>query len=190
MYLLVDWWEQRNITAPSDASNAASLAVIPVDAKVVKWQERPTYGQYFANLRAPKIDLAIPVRSLPIKHDKTKEDAIHRIGAGHNSSGALPGETGNCYISAHNDTQVKGFMNLGSLVTGDKISIECKRYTFIYEVEWHKVVDKAEGHWQTERLSRPILRLQTCYPLGYSFRTSQRYIVQCKLIGRYNNGKK
>src|SRR5438067_1616997 len=83
------------------------------------------------------------------------------FGPGHVDGTAMPGERGNCAISAHRDTQ---FAVLRDVVAGDPIVIQSRDGRMLrYTVREMRVVD----HRDTSALaptSGPTLTLITCYP--------------------------
>ena len=83
------------------------------------------------------------------------------FGPGHLDGSALPGEPGNCVISAHRDTH---FASLRYVVAGDEISVERPDGVIVhYEVIETKVVDKNDTRVIAPS-SDTLLTLITCYP--------------------------
>ena len=83
------------------------------------------------------------------------------FGPGHVDGTAMPGQRGNCAISAHRDTQ---FAVLRDVAAGDPIVIESHDgHTLLYRVRELRIVD----HRDTSVLAPaadPTLTLITCYP--------------------------
>ena len=80
---------------------------------------------------------------------------------GHLDGTALPGEAGNCVLSAHRDTQ---FAFLRSVAVGDILELETadgRRHP--YRVFERRVVDQKEIEL-LEKTVEPTLTLITCYP--------------------------
>ena len=82
------------------------------------------------------------------------------FGPGHVDGTAMPGESGNCAISAHRDTQ---FAVLRELKVDDEIVLSTRKGRFRYRVQSARVVD----HRDTSVLaatSESKITLITCYP--------------------------
>lgn len=82
------------------------------------------------------------------------------FGPGHVDGTAMPGESGNCAISAHRDTQ---FAVLRELKLGDEVTLSTRKGRFRYRVRSARVVD----HRDTSVLAASTeskITLITCYP--------------------------
>lgn len=83
------------------------------------------------------------------------------FGPGHVDGTALPGERGNCVITAHRDTH---FAALRGVVAGDRVMLRTRTGERIaYEVTETRVVGKNET-WLLEDDGTDKLTLITCYP--------------------------
>ena len=83
------------------------------------------------------------------------------FGPGHVDGTALPGENGNCVISAHRDTQ---FAVLRDVAAGDPIILEARDgRTYRYRVRSTRVVDRRDTSVLEPAAGRR-LTLITCYP--------------------------
>jgi len=117
--------------------------------------------------------------------DRTGSDFIVLEGAngralafapGHLEHTALPGESGNCVLSAHRDTH---FAALRDLAPGDVVRLQRDdgRW-FTYRVESHRVVDKHDM-WVTQSSGVASLTLITCYPFDAIVPGGpQRYVIR------------
>ncbi|MGA7614668.1 MAG: class GN sortase [Thermoanaerobaculia bacterium] len=83
------------------------------------------------------------------------------FGPGHIDGTAMPGESGNCVISGHRDTQ---FRMLKDLATGDRLELQSSDGVIgTYHVIETRVVNKS--HIELLRQSGPSrITLITCYP--------------------------
>lgn len=100
---------------------------------------------------------------------------------GHLDGTAMPGESGNCVISAHRDTH---FATLRDLVPGDRIRVErADGRAFLYSVEGAQVVT-ARDTWVAGPRGSATLTLVTCYPFdAIAAGGPQRYVVTARLVG-------
>ena len=90
---------------------------------------------------------------------------------------AFPGEGGHVFLFAHSTdywwnagTYNAVFYLLGKLIKGDDINIFYKGERFVYRVIDAKVVDPSEVEYITRKTNREFLTLQTCWPLGTTFK--------------------
>ena len=83
------------------------------------------------------------------------------FGPGHLDGTAMPGERGNCAISAHRDTQ---FAVLRDVIAGDPIVVQSRDgRTLRYRVREARVVDRRDTSVLVPTAG-PTLTLITCYP--------------------------
>jgi len=90
---------------------------------------------------------------------------------------AFPGEGGHVFLFAHStdywwnvSSYNAVFYLLGKLVTGDEINIFFKGERYVYHVVGSKVVDPSEVEYITRKTNTEFLTLQTCWPLGTTFK--------------------
>ncbi len=101
-----------------------------------------------------------------------------RMGAGHMSGTALPGEPGNAVISGHRTTYGAPFAHLERLAPGDTITVEGATGVHTYAVVETRVVEPSDV-WVTGQWRGAWLTLTTCNP-RYSSR--ERLVVFAHLI--------
>jgi sortase A len=83
------------------------------------------------------------------------------FGPGHIDGTAMPGERGNCAISAHRDTQ---FAVLRDVAAGDPIVVQSRDgRTLRYRVREMRIVDRRDASVLVPSAG-PTLTLITCYP--------------------------
>lgn len=83
------------------------------------------------------------------------------FGPGHLGGSAMPGEIGNCVISAHRDTD---FAVLRDLAPGDEIEVQAvEGSVFRYRVRATRVVNETDT-WIAADRPVPTLTLLTCWP--------------------------
>ncbi len=166
------WWEQNRSGDQSTAEDidlgVESPENIPQDDRIV--------------IKKIKVDAPIMFPKDP--SDKVLLEELKR-GVVHYPGTALPGETGNCFITGHSSNYwwIKSKYNtvftlLPKLVVGDKVIVYYKQKKYIYEVREVKEVSPS----QTEVLNpteKPTLTLMTCVPIGTNLR---RLIVRCDQI--------
>jgi len=90
---------------------------------------------------------------------------------------AFPGEGGHIFLFAHstdywwNATSYNAvFYLLGKLIKGDDINVFYKGERFVYRVIESKIVDPSEVEYITRKTNEEFLTLQTCWPLGTTFK--------------------
>ncbi len=93
---------------------------------------------------------------------------------GHVEHTALPGDAGNCVISAHRDTH---FAALRELRAGDAVRLQRSdgRWT-TYTIERRLVVDERDT-WVTRSRGAATLTLVTCYPFEGVVGGNQRFVL-------------
>ena len=90
---------------------------------------------------------------------------------------AFPGEGGHIFLFAHStdywwnvSTYNAVFYLLGKLEKGDEIDIFYKGERFVYQMVDSKIVDPSEVEYITRKTNQEFLTLQTCWPLGTTFK--------------------
>jgi sortase A len=122
-----------------------------------------------------------PVARLVI--ERTKSDFIVLEGSngralafapGHLEQTPLPGQPGNCVVSAHRDTH---FAALRHLQRGDVVRMQRGDGRWVeYRVDDHRVVHERDT-WVTRGTDASTLTLITCYPFEGVVGGEQRYVV-------------
>ncbi|TCS96962.1 class D sortase [Hazenella coriacea] len=140
---------------------------------VFSQDQRPKFGEHFADLIIPRLQAKIPVV------EGTNEDELAR-GVGHFAGSVLPGEPDNSVLSGHRDTV---FRRMGEMKVGDELHVETSQGTFIYEIKRMWVTD-ADDRTVIVPHDESVLTLTTCYPFSYIGPAPQRYIIQSSLKKR------
>jgi len=90
---------------------------------------------------------------------------------------AFPGEGGHIFLFAHStdywwnvSTYNAVFYLLGKLEKGDEINIFYKGQRYVYKVIDHTIVDPSQVEYITRKTNTEFLTLQTCWPLGTTFK--------------------
>jgi sortase A len=107
------------------------------------------------------------------------EDATLRLGPGHLSGTAFPGEKGNCVIAGHRDTQ---FRKLKDIHKGDEIVLSTSIGESRYKVTGWEIV-KPTNTKSLEDTPNAVLNLITCYPFYYVGSAPNRFIVHAEMLG-------
>jgi LPXTG-site transpeptidase (sortase) family protein len=81
-------------------------------------------------------------------------------------------------IAGHRTTHLAPFWSIEALAPGDRIMLQTRRGTFVYRVEWVKVVLPA-SLWVSGQTRQPSLTLTTCNP---RFSQRQRLVVRAVQI--------
>jgi sortase A len=150
---------------------ARAQSMITAELHTHGFPSRPVAGGAVGFIRIPRIDLNMAfVQGV--------DAAALAKGPGHYPRSPLPGEGGNVVISGHRTTHLAPFWSVDALVPGDLITLQTRSGTFVYRVEWIKVVVPA-ALWVTGRTDRPSLTLTTCNP---RFSQRQRLVVRAVQI--------
>lgn len=104
---------------------------------------------------------------------------------GHLEGTAMPGERGNCVISAHRDTH---FSALRDVRAGDVIRVQRIDGRWVeYTVAEQRVVDKRDV-WVTRSSGETTLTLVTCYPFDAIVAGGpQRYVLTARVAAAVRN---
>jgi len=102
-----------------------------------------------------------------------------RLGPGHMSGTAFPGERGNCVIAGHRDTQ---FRKLQDIRKGDEIVLNTTAGESRYKVTGWDIVKPTDTRSLNDT-PNGVLNLITCYPFYHIGNAPQRFIVHAELMG-------
>jgi sortase A len=138
-------------------------------------EDAPALDTGFAMMRVPKVALEAVV------FEGVATETLQK-GPGHMSDTPLPGQPGNSVISGHRTTYGRPFHDFDLLVAGDRVEIETKIGTHVYEVRDVFIVAPTDV-WVTEPRSGAWLTMTTCNP-KYSAR--ERLIVLAELVAGPN----
>jgi sortase A len=138
-------------------------------------EDAPALDTGFAMMRVPKVALEAVV------FEGVATETLQK-GPGHMSDTPLPGQPGNSVISGHRTTYGRPFRDFDLLVAGDRVEIETKIGTHVYEVRDVFIVAPTDV-WVTEPRSGAWLTMTTCNP-KYSAR--ERLIVLAELVAGPN----
>ena len=103
---------------------------------------------------------------------------------GHVPTTALPGEPGNCALAGHRDSFLRG---LGGVHANDIVRIVTPTRTFLYLVEWSKIVDPHQVDVLDSTAHRS-LTLVTCYPFAWLGHAPKRFIVRARQVDALLSG--
>ncbi len=167
------WWEQNRSGDQSSAEDTIDVSVsstedIPKDDRIVISKIKTDAPIMFPKDPSDKVLL-----------EQLKHGVVHYPGT------AMPGETGNCFITGHSSNYwwIKSKYNtvftlLPKLVVGDKVIVYYKQKKYIYEAKEIKEVSPNETS-VLNPTDTPTLTLMTCVPIGTNLR---RLIVKCSQI--------
>jgi sortase A len=130
-----------------------------------------THTDFLGRIDIPRIGLSAVIV-------EGSDDRSLRLGVGHISGTALPGEPGNVALAGHRDTF---FRPLRKIHPNDEIRLTTFTGTSTYRVDWAKVV----GPDDTEVLKAgnyPTLTLVTCYPFYFVGSAPKRFIVRAHCL--------
>jgi sortase A len=106
------------------------------------------------------------------------EEATLRLGPGHLTGTAFPGEKGNCVIAGHRDTQ---FRKLKDIRKGDEIVLSTSIGESRYKVVGYDIVKPTDSRSLVDT-PNAILNLVTCYPFYYVGNAPKRFIVHAEMV--------
>lgn len=114
---------------------------------------------------SPQHARTVQIEAIGVNHSVVQGDDWEQLkkGIGHHIGSALPGQTGNMVLSAHNDIYGEIFRHLDELTPGDEIVINTDRNTFQYIVTDIRVVAPTDT-WVLEPTEHASLTLISCYP--------------------------
>lgn len=128
-------------------------------------------GDFIGQLDVPRIGLHAIVL-------EGADDGILRLGVGHVSGTALPGQAGNVSLAAHRDSF---FRPLRFVRKKDEIRLTTYGGRTKYIVDWTRVVSP-----ENIKVLRPTehstLTLVTCYPFHYVGSAPDRFIVRAHRV--------
>ena len=103
---------------------------------------------------------AIEVDALVVEGDSWEQ---LKLGVGHHSSSADPGERGNMMLSAHNDIYGEIFRRLADLELGDEVTVYAGEQPYRYVVTAKQIVEPTAVEVLAPT-TRPVVTLISCYP--------------------------
>lgn len=142
--------KEQNILVPEDPSFSIVVPKIGANARVI-----------------PNVDASNEREYL----DVLKRGVAHALGT------AFPGEGGHVFLFAHSTdyfwnvgTYNAIFYLLGKLEKNDEVNVFYKGQRYVYRVVDTKIVDPSEVEYLTRKTNKEFLTLQTCWPLGTTFK--------------------
>jgi sortase A len=146
---------------PPDARGFSQPAPIPEHLRArfeaITPQPVPTPG--------PEQATRIVIPAIGVDHPVVEGDDWEalKLGVGHTSWSANPGENGNCILSAHNDIFGEIFRRLSEMELGDEIFVHTGAQIYLYVVKATRVLEptQVEVMYPTED---PVLTLISSYP--------------------------
>jgi sortase A len=103
-------------------------------------------------------------------------------GVGQHIGSALPGDTGNLVLSAHNDIYGEIFRHLDKLSPGDEIIVETERQRYTYVIRKIQQVDPTDV-WVMAPTEYASSTLISCYPYQVN---NKRIVVFADLVTSFN----
>ena len=168
--LIVPWMHQRTTKLPPPPPpRAPEPGRPPAPPRLDPKLFHP--GDTVARLSIPRLDGIWSVVEGTEKNDL-------RLGPGHLTGTAFPGEKGHCIIAGHRDTQ---FRSLKDIRKGDEILMKTSIGEYRYRVTGTLIVKPTN----TETLAdtaEGTLSLITCYPFYYVGNAPKRFIVRAELM--------
>ncbi len=158
-----------------DPDPSAHTAPQPEVPAAWKKESAPAVGEPLGRIRIPEID----VDWIVVEGVSPTE---LRMGPGHMTGTAVPGQLGNAVISGHRTTYGAPFNRLDLLNAGDRFTVETVAGVQTYEVVSISIVSPRDL-WVTDQWEGSWLTLTTCNPKGHS---TQRLVVFSKLIAGPN----
>lgn len=139
------------------AAVAALLSLAPVASA------NPQTGTQFGRVSIPSLGISFSLFEGDQQMCDGRESATLDEGVSHYPCSAFPWEIGTVFIAGHRTTHVAPFRRLNLLKKGDRIKIQTRRGTYLYEVQKLRIVSP-DTRLNIEVPGR--LLLSTCYPAG------------------------
>jgi sortase A len=138
----------------------------------------PVRPQIWKDERDPEPLARIDIPRLAVSAMVAEGDGprVLKLAVGHVPDTALPGEVGNVALAGHRDTF---FRRLGSLKTGDLITLTTLRGKYSYVVRFTDVVGP-DATWVLDPSPGQTLTLITCYPFHFLGAAPRRFIVRAR----------
>ncbi|MGD0548321.1 MAG: class D sortase [Terracidiphilus sp.] len=134
-------------------------------------------GDLLGRMEIPRIGLSVMV--LQGTSSKTL-----RLGVGHISGTALPGESGNIGIAGHRDTF---FRSLKNIHREDEILLQTTAGIARYEVDWIQITAPGDSGI-VSTATESGLTLVTCYPFYYIGAAPERFVVHAHRLRQTEAG--
>ena len=163
-----------NMITITPTSETVADEVISFNMVSKRLNTYPKWGEKFATLKIPGINL-----ELPIYHGDTLDILKH--GVGHFSGSLFPGEGGSIIFAAHNN---RGFFyRLPELKIGSLVYVDTNYGTYTYELKSTKVIDDTSMDAMPIQFDKEILMMYTCYPVNTIGHKNHRYVVYLDKVG-------
>ena len=166
---------------------AAPIETIPEDLKVYSPAGAPVMSQpaeasTFAALWVPRWGSDY---IKPISEGTDRHMTLDRLGIGHYTDTAMPGEIGNFSIAGHRTTYGKPFSDINTLEVGDALVVQTDGAWFVYRVTSSQIVQPEDVEVIAPVPGQPgaaptvaSITLTSCHP---RYSAEQRYIVHGEL---------
>ena len=158
----------------SIAETNATSKPIEYDVAKKKMSHYPYYGDVWATLKIPQINLELPIY-------QGDDLNLLSVGVGHYTGSYLPSEGGSIILAAHNTSNF--FRRLPELYEGSQIIIDADYGTFEYSVTATDIIYYKDEDRLPIQKDKELLMLYTCYPVTALGLTTQRYVVYAELVG-------
>jgi sortase A len=172
--LIWPWWHQKQTAKVWPPPPAAPVAPVTPPAPPPKALDHSLFhpGDTVARLTIPRLKGEWYVV-------EGTEDSTLRLGPGHLTGTAFPGEKGNCVIAGHRDTQ---FRRLKDIQKGDEIVLSTSIGESRYKVTGWQIVKPTDTRSLNDTPDA-VLNLITCYPFYYVGNAPNRFIVHAEMTG-------
>ena len=140
---------------------------INIDSGSKRLSSYPTYGEIFATIEIPTINVSANIIKKNI---------------GHYAGSYFPGEGGTIVLAAHNSQA--HFGKLPDLKIGSKIIIKTSYGTYTYKVTTGQIIKATDLEKNMDiKDDKETLLMYTCYPVSiYGFK-DKRYVITASLEG-------
>lgn len=173
-YIVATKQEELSFALQKKTGNEKGLLTKKVDGKTVQIlvPEDPNFSIVIPKIGAnARVIAGVDTSNEQIYSTALKEGVAQALGT------AFPGEGGHIFLFAHStdywwnvSTYNAVFYLLGKLEKGDEINIFYKGERFVYRMIDSKIVDPSEVEYITRKTNKEFLTLQTCWPLGTTFK--------------------
>lgn len=135
-------------------------------------EEAVATGEPFAFISIPDIGVDDVVMYEGVDRETLQQ------GPGHIETTPLPGQPGNAVISGHRTTHGRPFFDFDLLKAGDRVEVETRVGTHVYEVREIQIVQPTDV-WVADNRAGGWLTMTTCHP---KFSARERLVVWAEMV--------
>ena len=184
----IEWAEEVRVpraavAPPGEEPSPEQIQLIPDELKVYSPKgapviTEPAEGTTYGVLHVPRWGFDY---SRPISEGTDRHRVLDKLGIGHYSGTAMPGQVGNFAIAGHRTTYGKPFTDIDQLAVGDALVVQTEQAWYVYKVTAAAIVLPEQVEVIAPVPSKPneiataaSITLTSCHP---KFSAEKRYVV-------------